>query len=315
MPPQKVKSSPSRNAVFPAYVSLLINLAAAPFMTFGVIYTYLFDIGAWKSLNSIILGVPLATLGTWKREYGDRVVWYTQFVTSKQSRAADMLLEMMPREVSVDFQNDDLQLCYEHERMTLVFSDIVGFTTFSKGSEPTRVLTMLQKLFAAFDKSTISKGLYKLCTIGDAYVATTEPFTTRWGATFDSWAGCQRCIEFAEMMVTHIVKVREDLGIDELDMRIGLHYGNCIGAIVGSRRLRYDMYGIDIMTGTLMESSGVAGNINVSNALKSFIERHTREDFDFKFNKVVKVLDHSTDSFLIRRKTDAEKAHTRIMSN
>jgi phospholipid-transporting ATPase len=76
----------------------------------------------------------------------------------------------------------------------------------------------------------------------------------------------------ASSMIIKIGEVRQSLKIPSLNMRIGLHYGSCVGGVIGSGRLRYDLWGLDVLTGNLMESNGVPGRINVSNHLKLFLE-------------------------------------------
>lgn len=54
-------------------------------------------------------------------------------------------------------------------------------------------------------------------------------------------------------------------------MRIGLHYGKCVGGVIGSGRLRYDLWGLDVLTGNMMESGGIPGQICVSGPLMTFL--------------------------------------------
>lgn len=55
-------------------------------------------------------------------------------------------------------------------------------------------------------------------------------------------------------------------------MRIGLHFGSCVGGVIGSGRLRYDLWGVDVLTGNLMESNGLPGRICISQQLVDFLE-------------------------------------------
>lgn len=81
----------------------------------------------------------------------------------------------------------------------------------------------------------------------------------------------------ANAMIDKIREVRERLNIPQLNMRIGLHYGKCVGGVIGSGRLRYDLWGIDVLTGNMMESNGIPGKINVSEVLKNFLEEQFPE--------------------------------------
>lgn len=54
---------------------------------------------------------------------------------------------------------------------TIIFADIVGFTSWSSTREPTQVFQLLETLYAGFDAIAKFYGVFKIETIGDSYVA------------------------------------------------------------------------------------------------------------------------------------------------
>lgn len=182
-----------------------------------------------------------------------------------------------------------------------------------------------QRLFTRFDRDTISLNLYKLCTIGDAYVAVSglhidtpsqEPLgrnpdaldsfhaaSTARGHT-DSFASCPwrpqcegpcggdgrawrerhetdeayRVLCMARQMLEHVEAVREEMQVPGLNMRIGLHVGSCVGGVIGSRRLRYDLWGLDVLVGNDIESNGLPGQICCSREFKTAFQREEQSD-------------------------------------
>lgn len=173
----------------------------------------------------------------------------------------------------------------------------------------------LQRLFTRFDRDTVSLDLYKLCTIGDAYVAVSglhidspaqetlsgnpEAFTISLGPLtargqneafpniqwrqqrepscvedFGCWREqretdkAYRVLCMARQMLDHLQAVREEMQIPGLNMRIGLHIGSCVGGVIGSRRLRYDLWGLDVLVGNDIESNGIPGQICCSKEFK-----------------------------------------------
>lgn len=120
------------------------------------------------------------------KETIDRRTFYAnERAKAIEAKASQLLKDMLPKNVLEEFQMDKLRLAYRHENMSFLFADIVGFTTWAKSVDAsevrrdslTQVLNMLQNLFARFDRNSTKFGLYKLCTIGDAYVAVSEPTT------------------------------------------------------------------------------------------------------------------------------------------
>lgn len=201
------------------------------------------------------------------KEYYDRLT-YALNEENKivEARANSLLDEMLPQQMLEELKNDELKLAYEHSDMTFLFADICGFTSWAKSVEAQQVVEVLTKLFSLFDKETTHIGVYKVCTIGDAYVAITQPNTAS-----PAHEGADRMFSMAHAMIQHIAHVRDRLQIPGLNMRIGMHFGKCVGGVIGSQRLRYDIWGLDVLTGNAMESNGVPGKICVSDALKKFV--------------------------------------------
>lgn len=182
---------------------------------------------------------------------------------------------------------------------------------------------LAQRLFTRFDRDTIALDLYKLCTIGDAYVAVSglridshaqEAFSghndgsalrpvgaggqtdafcnAQWRSQWESFPGgdsggwrehrdtdeAGRVLCMARQMLEHVQAVREEMQIPNLDMRIGLHVGSCVGGVIGSRRLRYDLWGLDVLVGNDIESNGVPGQICCSKEFKAAFQKENHNE-------------------------------------
>merc|ERR1719424_1775237 len=118
-----------------------------------------------------------------------------------------------------------LSLAYIYEDITFLFADIVGFTRYCSEHTPEQAVNLVTRLFAEFDNQTVALGIYKVCTIGDAYVAVNEPRMKQ----DDKYRDAALVLPLANLMLTTITQVREDVNHDGLDMRIGLHHGSFVG--------------------------------------------------------------------------------------
>eukprot|EP00919_Chromeraceae_sp_WS-2016_P004189 GHVR01010047.1.p1 GENE.GHVR01010047.1~~GHVR01010047.1.p1 ORF type:complete len:283 (+),score=44.45 GHVR01010047.1:586-1434(+) len=227
------------------------------------------------------------------------------------SRAKVMLGEMMPQIVLKEWRLGGVRLAYMHENVTFLFADICGFTAWAKNVEASHVVATLTSLFALFDRETTLIGVFKVCTIGDAYVAITEPKEEETPALCKSEGqtngecnnkdegnsagvevlekgettsqGSEKMICFAERLLMHIKDERERLQIPTLKMRVGLHFGRCVGGVIGSGRLRYDIWGPDVLTGTSIEQHGVPDEICCSGVLKDFLIKSFDQKYEFEF--------------------------------
>merc|ERR1719436_1024642 len=97
-----------------------------------------------------------------------------------------------------------LSLAYNYTGMTLLFADIVGFTKYCATHSAEQAVHLVTHLFAEFDQQARRLGIYKVCTIGDAYVVTNEPRTTMQDTSGD----CKKVFDMATYMLQMIARVR-----------------------------------------------------------------------------------------------------------
>eukprot|EP00915_Cephaloidophora_sp_WS-2016_P007477 GHVH01010123.1.p1 GENE.GHVH01010123.1~~GHVH01010123.1.p1 ORF type:complete len:3163 (-),score=445.62 GHVH01010123.1:56-9544(-) len=273
----------------------------------------LFEI-EWVIQQTLVLTMSLITIYIMRTD--SRRLWYhivarveseEEAIMEKNSR---LLKDMFPMDVYRDHLQGKVKLSYQHRNLGFLFTDICGFTNYSKTVDASGVLTMLQKMFSRFDTLSNKLALYKLCTIGDAYITCTEPWdadarTENDALTKQNRISARRIemanlIYFAYCMKGIIDSISADLGV-ELGMRFGMHIGDCIGGIIGSKRLRYDMWGRDIEVGENMESAGVKGKVNVSETVKAFVTEHFPLDFSFAAHDQLLIQDVVYPCFIMTR--------------
>eukprot|EP00045_Choanoeca_perplexa_P006489 m.55473 g.55473 ORF g.55473 m.55473 type:complete len:336 (-) comp13653_c0_seq5:497-1504(-) len=167
-----------------------------------------------------------------------------------------------------------------YDRVSILFSDIVGFTKISSSVPPCEVMDMLNELFSKFDALCEKYNVFKVETIGDAYmVASGLPVPTPHYA--DNLAG------FAIEMVACAEEVPSPLDGEPLRIRVGMHTGPCMAGVVGRKRPRYCLFGDSVNTASRMESTGVPAAIQVSYA---FVKSLTvRDDWNTMSRGIIDV--------------------------
>merc|ERR1712113_981554 len=120
--------------------------------------------------------------------------------------------------------------------------------------------------------------------IGDAYVVVNEPQTE----LRDKYGDCESVFNMAKYMLQTIAQVRAEVNHQGLDMRIGLHVGKFVGGVIGTKRLRFDVWGEDVLIGNHVESHGVRGQICVSQTAKEVLEEYV-PDLEFEYNVEIPV--------------------------
>ncbi|XP_053993573.1 guanylate cyclase alpha-like isoform X2 [Hylaeus volcanicus] len=284
---------------------LLFSQALAFNLTLITILCIIIGINMYKGLNSsnscvLVCFLVVNLISNYLKESTDR----TLFVANEElqltaQRAQELLEDMLPRQILCEYQEDRLKLAYKHENMSFLFADICHFTPWAKRTEAKEVIRLLQQLFNQFDYYASCFNLFKLCTIGDAYIAVTEPLVRNESSRSAAAHGGKRVLQMAEAMTVAIKSMRSEKQIWDLGMRIGVHYGDCFGGMIGSGRLRYDLWGHDVITANTMESEGKPGHICASDSFCNLIEEEFPKQFDFQFYKMVNVCGKQVKTYLL----------------
>ncbi|MEP7123024.1 MAG: adenylate/guanylate cyclase domain-containing protein [Byssovorax sp.] len=205
-----------------------------------------------------------------------------------------LLNNTLPTSIAARLLTDGRVLADSFDEATILFADIVGFTTLAQRTEPAALVALLDDVFSAFDDEADRLGLEKIKTIGDAYMVAAGVPVPR-----------PDHVEAAARMALGMLRVPATLaehhGV-ELSMRIGIHTGPVIAGVIGNRKFAYDLWGDTVNTAARMESHGSSGEIHVSDAVKCALEGR----FDFEPRGVIEVKGKGPmKTWFLRAKSDA----------
>ena len=175
------------------------------------------------------------------------------------ARSEGLLLNVLPRAIAQRLKRDPGVIAESHDDVTVLFADVVDFTPFVERTDPVRVVGVLDQIFTAFDTLAERHELEKIKTIGDAYMVAAGLPEPR--------------ADHAEAMADMALEMRaafetlcEPLGLD-LSIRIGMDSGPVIAGVIGRSRFIYDLWGDTVNTASRMESHGLPGQIQVTEAV------------------------------------------------
>jgi len=143
---------------------------------------------------------------------------------------------------------------------TILFSDIVDFTSLSTQLPADATVALLGEVFSRFDALAARQGLEKIKTIGDGYMVA--------GGVPD--ARDDHAVAVAEVALAMLDAVA-NMGLaatEPLQLRIGLHTGPLIAGVLGTHKFVYDVWGDTVNTAKRMESYGQPGRIHISAATR-----------------------------------------------
>jgi len=172
-----------------------------------------------------------------------------------------LLYELLPKHVADVLRTGGKVEPESKEVVTIFFSDIVGFTNISSELTPIKISEMLDRLYAAFDELSQKHRVFKVETIGDAYMAVTNLIEDQ----ADDHA--KRIAEFSLDAIKAANRTMID--IDEPDkgyiqIRVGFHSGPVVANVVGTRNPRYCLFGDTVNTASRMESNSKVNRIHCS---------------------------------------------------
>jgi class 3 adenylate cyclase len=188
----------------------------------------------------------------------------TKNLVTEREKAENLLLNILPESIAKRLQKDSDTIADSFEEVTVLFSDIVDFTRLSGEISPTELVNLLNEIFSRFDRLVELHGLEKIKTIGDSYMVVG-------GLPLPRRDHAESVAEFALDMQQEIDAVNAQQG-HAFMMRIGIHSGPVVAGVIGLKKFIYDLWGDTVNIASRMESHGLPGYIQVSDATYEYLK-------------------------------------------
>ena len=211
--------------------------------------------------------------------------YYTKLIANTEAalkkehdKSTSLLHNILPVTIAEKLKSEPGIIADKFDSVSVLFADIVGFTEMSQRFSPGELVNGLNRVFSEFDNLTEKYQLEKIKTIGDAYMV--------------SGGLPGRDPNHLQKMANLAIEMQEkikDFSIDthsELQIRIGIHTGPAVAGVIGAKKFAYDLWGDTVNTASRMESHGVPGKINVTEAVRIKLKEHfkfeSRGEIDVK---------------------------------
>ncbi len=232
----------------------------------------------WVVIGIIVVGI--AALIVWLKmrqmrryqiQLEKKVEERTHDLKLEKEKSERLLLNILPSEVAKELtEHPNQTIAKKFPNITVLFTDIVGFTKMSDGMSAEEVVTMLNKMVTLFDERAKREGIEKIKTIGDAYMAATG-FTEETDND-----GALRMVHFAIGLINDVRHFNETSPA-KVQIRLGINTGNLVAGVIGKSKFIYDIWGDTVNVASRMESTGEPMKIHVTES--TFLQ--TQQQFSY----------------------------------
>ena len=192
----------------------------------------------------------------------------TEDLIIEKEKTEALLANVLPKNTASEIMEKGKATKIKYNFVTVLFSDIQGFTKIAEEMNPEVLIDELDKFFFHFDSVVEKYGIEKIKTIGDAYMcAGGIPEKNRTNPVEIILAALEM-----KAYMTNLKETSQLEGMKYWDIRIGIHTGTVVAGVVGQKKLSYDIWGDTVNTASRMESSGEAGKINISGTTYEFVK-------------------------------------------
>ena len=181
----------------------------------------------------------------------------TRELVEEKDKSERLLLNILPGPIAAELREHGVATTRLYEDVSILFTDFQDFTRTCSNIDPERLVEELNEVFAAFDDICRSHRLEKLKTIGDAFMAAGGLPVINQHHPVDA-------VEAAIEMMEFLAERNQQPGQTPFQLRIGIHTGPVVAGVIGRWKFAYDIWGDAVNTASRMESSGLAGEINIS---------------------------------------------------
>ncbi|HMV81380.1 MAG TPA: adenylate/guanylate cyclase domain-containing protein [Leptospiraceae bacterium] len=177
-------------------------------------------------------------------------------IGKEREKSERLLLNILPEEIAERLKKGENTIADSFTEASILFADLVGFTSLSARMNPSDLVHLLNDLFTEFDRLCSKHNAEKIKTIGDAYMAVS-------GLPVPDKNHAETLYLLAKDIIEYMPIFNSSHGT-ELSVRIGINSGSVTAGVIGTQKISYDLWGDAVNTASRMESSGIPGKIHIS---------------------------------------------------
>lgn len=187
-----------------------------------------------------------------KKQWHDREKIYIQQIEREKARADELLRVILPEAIIDELKRTNRVRPRIFDGVAVLFTDVVGFTPYCDTHSLQDVVRNLQEMIAQYETAAFRYGLQKIKTDGDSFMAVAGMFDRLENPVLNSVRCGWEMVQLAHQLP------------DPWRVRVGIHVGPVLGAILGHRQYLFDVWGDTVNTAQRIESHGAPDAVNLS---------------------------------------------------
>lgn len=240
---------------------------------------------------------------------------YERILNVEINKTNDLISKLVPFHMLSVIKSEKRQVDEFDGNLTLLFADMVGFQQLTKSFKDARdSVILLSKIFSRFDQLCDENRVYKVYTYGSKYVVMgytgrREKSKRAKAVILEEANGViQTGLEMIDTIQEFKEQMQNELG-QYLDIKVGIHTGHVVAGIIGSKVVRYDIFGQGVVIGNKINAVSPAGNVTVSEETRQLVmsQPEGARDYNFEpFEKVdLKMVNRSIMTYLVKKNEEA----------
>lgn len=267
IPIQAMAFLPKRVGRFALFLGLVMLVGFIIRPTSGPIQQLpVWMLSVWFIANLLASGVIIYLVVIFVFAQRDRA---RQHLKDEQIKTDRLLSSIFPAKVASQVKNSLLDestvpmIAEQFNEASVMFADMVNFTTMSTRMSPRELVTMLSAVFSHFDRLAEKRGLEKIKIVGDCYIVAA-------GLPQPRPNHAQALAELA--LEIQSFSRNSHFGVHKVSFRIGIHSGPLIAGVIGQKKISYDLWGDTVNIASRMASKGPGAGIQITRQVYDLIK-------------------------------------------
>ena len=198
----------------------------------------------------------------------NKVLEQQKLLFKEKEKTEKWLKNTLPLQVVEELKIRGKVYARAYENVSVMFTDVVGFTKIAESMTPTSLVSRLDIIFRRFDTIALTNNLEKIKTIGDAYMAAGGIPDINSTHPIDACLAALQIQAYMNELKNEAIANKKDYW----QLRIGINTGPVTAGVIGKLKIAYDVWGATVNQAQRMEMLSEPGKVTISESTFTFIE-------------------------------------------